>query len=79
MPPIDPTKVQQKLNELNAAGNPGAPNWIVSEGLKAVTSMSLEGEKITFNPNAGIPLKVFVNITSGEVKLFDARKFSVNK
>lgn len=77
MPPIDPQRVQNKLNELNATGQPGSPFWIVAEGLRALTSMTYENGVVAFNPNNGIPLKVFVNTLSGELKLFDARLFTV--
>jgi len=75
MPPINLQLVQNKVTELNATGMPGAPNWIATDGLRTLTGMNVENEVITFTPNNGIPLKVFVNTESGEIKIFDARKF----
>ena len=77
MPPIDPTKVQNKLNELNAPGQSGAPNWVVTEGLVALMSMSVAAGRITFQSDNGLPIKSFVNVRTGEVKLYDARLFVV--
>jgi hypothetical protein len=76
MPPINPKMVQEKLTELNSLGHPGAPYWISPDGLNALTTMTNDGGVATFNPSNGIPLKIFVNTLSGEIKIFDARAFT---
>ncbi len=79
MPPQDPQKIQTKLDELNAEGNEGAPHWVAAEGLRALTNFLREDSKITFESNVGTPVKMFVNRLSGEVKIYDAVTFSVDK
>lgn len=77
MQPIDPQLIQAKVNEFNAKGQPGAPYWVAAEGLTGLTSMTRENGVVSFNPNNGIPAKVFVNTQTGEIRIFDARLFTV--
>lgn len=76
MPPIDPARVQAKIREL-ALETPLHPNWVASDGFHALTVLTVEGDKVNFNPNLGIPLKTFINSDTGEIRTFDARAFKV--
>ena len=76
MPAIDPIKVAAKLAELNAL-NQGT--WIEGAGLHAVTQFESIDNGVKFNPYVGFPLKIFVNLQTGEVKTYSARAFSVDK
>lgn len=78
MNPIDPAKVLAKVNELNTEGNEGAPNWIAAEGLRALILMSINDGKTAFDATQGVPLKIFANTQTGEIKIFDARAFTIN-
>lgn len=79
MNPIDPNKIQQKIIELNADGQPGAPYWIANNSLNTVTTIIRnEDGSLTFNGNSGVPLQIFTNTNTGEIKAFDARAFIAN-
>ena len=67
----DPVKVQQKINELNELGG----NWIANKGYFAVTGFDFNNGKPIFSPSLGIPVKVFNNTITGEVKIFLATGF----
>ena len=74
-PQVNPTKVQQKVDELNNESKIG--QWIPSDGLSAMT-----GFKYGFSDNdsqflvgSGIPVKIFFNNKTGEVKIFLAVLF----
>ncbi len=55
-----------------------ANGWQPVDGFFTATSLGYEvtGTPV-FNGNAGYPLKLFINLRTGEVKMFDARKFYV--
>ena len=76
MPPIDPVKITNKVNELNLKDT-NNPYWIPVDGYNAITGMNIQGPQISFNPNVGVPVKIFVNARTGEIKTFDARAFTV--
>lgn len=72
----DPELIQKKLTELNASSPKG--RWFAADGLHAVTRFERKGASPMFIPGSGIPLKVFFNDTTGEVKTFLARNFKSN-
>lgn len=54
----------------------GGPGWVPVDGFFTATNLSFKLDSTpVFNPNAGYPLKLFVNTRTGEVKMFDARRF----
>lgn len=70
----DPTKVAIKIAELNRTGG----DWIAANGTNALTNVSGDfrtNANIVFQPSNGIPVKVFMNKTNGEMKLFPAVLF----
>ena len=74
-------KVQTKINELNASEiRPGFPNpteWTAIGGYFSMTGFDFnhgKGQPI-FNPSFGVPVKVFMNSRTGEVKTFSAYFF----
>lgn len=59
---------------LNRTYPPGP--WIPIDGFSTITNLAFDiNGGAVFNPNSGYPLKGFVNASTGEVKIFDARKF----
>lgn len=67
----DPEKIKSKLKELGEG-------WVEANGYHALTSVEYSKQNpngSTFNPARGIPLKVFVNPSSGEIKSFLADSF----
>lgn len=50
--------------------------WVPIDGFYTMTSLSFDANSNpVFNGNAGYPLKGFLSSSTGEVKIFDARKF----
>lgn len=61
---IDPVKLAAKLSELG-------PGWIFADGLHALTKVQFEnGPDPVFYPSSGIPIKVFMNTDTGEIRMF---------
>lgn len=68
----DKVKVDAKLEELKADGG----DWIVVKGFSAMTKFKFLGKnRGKFNPTRGLPLKSFINQTTGEVSMFLADLF----
>lgn len=66
-------KVQEIIDQLNA-GQPGT--WVAPDGVHALTRVTKDGDKFfSFNPGSGIPVKVFFNQASGEIRLYPAMMF----
>jgi hypothetical protein len=67
--------IQAKINELNAI----SPGWTHLIGFSAITSFSYgqNGQTPTFNASSGLPVKVFLNNITGEVKIFSAHLFRI--
>lgn len=66
--------IQNWQNWLNTNYGPGP--WIPLIGFHTTTQLTYESNGgPVFNSNAGYPLKGFLNISTSEVKFFDARKF----
>lgn len=83
-PMEDPQKVAKKIVDLNNAswresGSPPmarAPQvWQEFTGYNALTKFDFNNGAPIFHPSVGIPLKAFLNIVTGEVKLFVASIF----
>jgi len=74
-PQENQTKVQLKVSELNTGLNP--PQWVAADGLSALTGFKFgKGDNdAQFLGGSGIPVKVFFNNTTGEVKIFLAVLF----
>lgn len=68
---IDQLKVLNKAKELG-------PTWIPIDGYHTLTSLDLSGEKPNFILDSGLPLKTFVNTSSGEIKTFHIKDFLVD-
>ena len=76
----NPLKIQAKIAQLNALSTPpGKPvvnEWVAFMGYSAVTMASLvQGGTPIFNPSGGIAVKAFMNMVTGEIKLFNAYMF----
>lgn len=65
--------VKEILDTLNS-GQAGA--WAVPEGVHALTQVTKEDSgQLAFNPGSGIPVKVFFNQSTGEIRLYPAMMF----
>ncbi len=75
MPPqINQQAILNWQNWLNRIYPPGP--WIPVEGFNTITKLDFDATGgAIFNPNSGYPLKAFINTSTGEVKVFDARRF----
>ena len=70
----DPTKVANKIADLNITGG----DWIAVNGYNSLIAMEgdlVSKKNIVFKPNLGYLVKVFINKTNGEIKLFPATLF----
>lgn len=71
---IDPEKIQNKITELNNQGG----SWQEIEGNNALTKVEFSDSGTKFYPSSGVPVKMFVNRISGEIKLFPAFIFKLD-
>lgn len=72
MPAEDPILVAHKLTELN--GTIGG--WFALPGFHAFTKFEyLQAGGASFSPMVGYPIKVFMNGTTGEIRVFPAGVF----
>ena len=78
MLPIDQNKINQFLATWNTGRPAGQPLWKEIPGTFATVGMVIEPDNkpVTFQPNYGYPLKMFINSETSEVKIFDARRFT---
>lgn len=75
MPPISQKLVDDFLRDWNV-GLTGTQRWIELTGAHVLLEMKfLAEDKVKFDLDNGYPLKAFRNIGTGEVKIFDARRF----
>lgn len=76
MPPINPVKVRELLATLNV-GRETNPVWIEITDTYAPMEMIIGAANvINFNVNKGFPFKMFKNLETFEIKIYDARKFT---
>ena len=77
MPPqINQQAITNWQNWLDTYFPPG--HWVPVNGFNTLIEMNpASPTMMNINTNAGYPLKSFVNLQTGEVKSFDARKFYV--
>lgn len=90
----DPQKVQAKLDELNEThkkpvlpSSSGSlppitypPIWIAVGGYFSMLKTSLNDKsEATFFGNEGLPIKVFLNTLTGEMKFYPAKSFEQNR
>jgi hypothetical protein len=71
-PPPPPTRrIADILAELNAA----SPGWIEATGYHSLATPKMTAPNIVdFNfPNSGIVMKVFINVISGELRMYVAK------
>jgi hypothetical protein len=80
-------KVQQKVDELNSKEPVSSPTlfglntpnnaWVAVPGYVALTGFNFDPDnnKPVFNPGYGYPIKLFVNIKNGELKIYPASLF----
>ena len=84
MPTEDHSKVRAKLDELNGGSLGGlihvrSVEWVALEGFNALTKFDfLSNGGAVFTPTAGYPVKIFVNTSTGEMKIFPAAQFLRN-
>ena len=78
----DVEKVQKLLNELNAKeaplhglGGAFAGPWVHIQGYFAITGFDFKEGGNIFNPSFGVPVKVFMNNKTGEIKIYSAFLF----
>ncbi len=65
----DQAKIKAKIAELGVG-------WVEAEGFFAITVVEMKDDKsLIFQAAKGIPLKVFVNRITGEVRSFLADNF----
>lgn len=77
MNPVDPEKVTAFLAGWNAGRPADNPLWKEVEGTSALIKMEVpENGPVVFHPNEGFPIKAFLNTETGEVRTFNARRFS---
>ncbi len=71
-------KVQEVLKELN--GERKKPIWFPVDGFKLLPEVTYKKARkdVSINPSSGYPVKIFVNIQTGEIKVFAAILFEVN-
>lgn len=74
-PQDNPRKVNLKLAELNKGL--ATPQWVPADGLSALTGFKFgyNEHNSQFLSGSGIPVKVFFNNVTGEVKIFLAILF----
>lgn len=65
--------IQETINNLNKEYNSG--QWVAMSGVQALTNVEKNGDSFSFLPASGTPVKVFLNKTTGEIKLFPALLF----
>ncbi len=72
----DKTKVKSKIDELNKTYNT-TNAWTAIDGYYAITKFDFgkDDKNPNFSPSSGVPVKMFVNQTNGEIKLFLAKLF----
>lgn len=66
-------KVEALLKTLNRGKVQG--EWIAAPGNNALTIVEINGTEANFNPSSGMPLKAFININTGEIKIYHASVF----
>ena len=73
----DKAKVDEVISELN--GDLKSPIWFPVDGFKLFPNISYKpGRKdVTVTPSSGYPVKLFVNVNTGEVKAYAASLFEV--
>ncbi len=74
----DPQKVQNKVDELTKS-IPGS-KWVPISGFVTLPDAEYKTrDEVKFNLDIGFVLKVFLNTTNGEAKLFSAKRFFKNE
>jgi hypothetical protein len=76
----NPQKVQLKINELNAKEPRDAlgriiPQWAAIQGYFALTGFNYNNGSPIFNANFGVPVKIFQNSKTGEIKIYGSNIF----
>jgi len=72
----DFAKVKAKVDELSKATG---HKWTALNGSHAVTKVNIKDGLYEFLPDTGMPVKVFVNLLTGEAKMFMYFVFEVDK
>lgn len=67
------SKIDEVLKKLNSGTIRG--EWIAVPGNHALTIVDFNGKDANFNPGSGMPLKAFINVNTGEVKIYHASVF----
>jgi hypothetical protein len=75
----DPDKVQKITDYLNRNYKASKP-WVAIADFHALTKFEygISDKGPTFYPSSGIPMKAFINIKTGEIKLYSGRIFLKN-
>ena len=73
----DPKKVQAKIDELIKSNG---HKWVALNGAHAITKVDVKGDSdFVFYPSSGMPVKVFVDLLTGETRSFMWFVFEVDK
>jgi hypothetical protein len=76
MAPLDQNKINAFLATWNEGRPANNPLWKEVPGTYAPIGMNIASNSaVTFNPNFGYPMKMFINAETQEIKMFDARRF----
>jgi hypothetical protein len=77
----DTKKIEAKISELNKISGKGKkiiPEvWIALDGYHALTKFDYgkDRKSPTFYPGTGFTMKVFANVTTGEIRVFPSLMF----
>lgn len=72
----DPKKIADKLEELQKATG---HKWTPLNGYHAITRVEMKDGNYEFLPASGMPVKVFADLVTGEVRPFLSFIFEVDK
>lgn len=71
----DPNKIITQQNWLNSLIS--GQTWVAVQGYHSLTSATVD-TSITFYPTSGYIVKIFVNTTTGEIRMFPYQIFERN-
>lgn len=73
---ISEEKITAKLTELNTGLNPA--EWVAIEEQSALMKTELKDGNVVFNLGSALITKVFMNLKTGELKLYPLSIFKEN-
>jgi len=66
----DSKKIKDLLDYLNSLEGPGKGSWIPARGYHSIQATEVKNHTLSIIHNSAMPLKAFVNTTTGEVKTY---------